>query len=193
MSSPGGQTGGNLSELESESILLGLPLCLADSQIRPAWSPRDGVRCSCGVIVGSFQIPCRRTERRKKEDRTEDKNGKRVKISAQKKSFQHKSAQINEPHIKLTSFFLFHWPFISFLSPKSLHGSRSLRYIGGDLAEDLSRQLQFQLGTKRNCGSRSGTLPNPLGPQTWECEGGGALQRTVAMVTSSSRITAPLS
>lgn len=72
LDSPGGQTGGNVSELESEFILLGLPLRLADSQRRPAWSPGDGVWCRCGVIVGSFQIPCRRQK--------EDKSRKRVKI-----------------------------------------------------------------------------------------------------------------
>lgn len=72
LDSPGGQTGGNVSELESEFIPLGLPLRLADSQRRPAWSPGDGVRCGCGVIIGSFQIPCRRQK--------EDKSRKCVQI-----------------------------------------------------------------------------------------------------------------
>lgn len=99
-------------------ILLGLPLWLLDSQIRPAWSPGDGVRCSCGVIVGSFQIPCRRQK--------EDKNGKRVKIPAKKKSLKHKLAKRNEPHIKFTSsfdFFYFTGPSFHFHNPKFSTGA----------------------------------------------------------------------
>lgn len=74
----------------------------------------------------------------------------------------------------MTSIFCFNFtgPSFHFHNPHFYREqSRSLRYIGGSLAEDLSRQFQFQLGTNRTVATEVGRFPTHLDPKPGNVKG----------------------